>query len=436
MGDEAGTHLLVEPVEPLAARTEYVLHVDESLRDVVGGTLGVTLSVPFVTGDDADAGVDSLRIGIRHGATFGMVVDDSLGLAAYAWASGLPTRRTDVTWQSSDASVVRLEPVQPRVGTEFLMGVRAVGEGRAVVRASAAGLTDSMVLDVGPALSATPPAGRLLLGTADGIWAVDVGGGNLVRLTGEGAWPTVSNGGRLAYLVGDTTLRLREVDGTERTLLAAAGDYLLCPHFLPDGEHVLVTQLWEDTERRRWELTLLATSTATTRVLASTDWYFHGNQPFPDWGADEACASVSPDGRWVAHVRLPAEGWSSTWIMDLEGGDARRLLDGYWPRAWSPDGALLTAVRVDPSFPALRPALAIARTTDGAIVGGDAEFRYPGPHAWAPDGLGFVYVEYLRGVVYRSALGGTTTLPVGGVPAEVRSAGFLPPSASAALEGR
>jgi hypothetical protein len=123
--------------------------------------------------------------------------------------------------------------------------------------------------------------------------------------------------------------------------------------------------------------------------------------------------------------------------MDLEGRDARRLVEGYWPGAWSPDGALLTATRVDPSFPALRPPLAIVRTTDGAIVGGDAEFRYPGPHAWAPDGLGLVYVEYSRGiVVYRSALGGSETLDVGAVPAPVHSAGFVPPSAAAALGGR
>ncbi|MBN2408902.1 MAG: PD40 domain-containing protein [Candidatus Aminicenantes bacterium] len=50
----------------------------------------------------------------------------------------------------------------------------------------------------------------------------------------------------------------------------------------------------------------------------------------------------SPDGRWIAYVSTEADGKGDIWIMDLDGGEPRRLTLNsdaydYFP-SWSPDG--------------------------------------------------------------------------------------------------
>jgi Tol biopolymer transport system component len=66
--------------------------------------------------------------------------------------------------------------------------------------------------------------------------------------------------------------------------------------------------------------------------------------PIAPSAANDETPSVSPDGRQVAFVS-DRGGVRDVYVMDLDGGNTRRLTDGLRARgaAWSPDGRSLVS---------------------------------------------------------------------------------------------
>ncbi|HEX5818732.1 MAG TPA: Ig-like domain-containing protein [Gemmatimonadales bacterium] len=278
------------------------------------------------------------------------------------------------------------------------------------------------------------PAGRLVFQSADGIWAVDTDGRNLLRLTESGRFPTVAGDGRLAFVDGHD-LRLRDTDGSMRAVFEGGDAWLWCPVFVNDGNRIVVARFWESDVSRRSELLVLSLESGETRTLVSKDWYPHGNQPASIWGADEVCGHPSPDGTLVAYVG--GDG-NDTWVIGIDGTGARQVADGYGAGPWSPDGSTLALVRWHPYDLARRPPSALVRVTDGRIIAGYSDFVYPGAHAWAPNGDGVVLPWGAGAIGFLSTKGALAAYTVRPFPIAVSftNVGYVPPSAARALGGQ
>ncbi|MGH2534531.1 MAG: prolyl oligopeptidase family serine peptidase [Thermomicrobiales bacterium] len=100
----------------------------------------------------------------------------------------------------------------------------------------------------------------------------------------------------------------------------------------------------------------------------------------------------SPDGRWIAYAGNDREATDQDVILrDATTGELKRVLAGdgsFFPIAWSPDAAFLTAVE---PLSNTRYHLHLISVADGAarrLTADDADAQfYPGP--WASDGSGF-----------------------------------------------
>ncbi len=92
----------------------------------------------------------------------------------------------------------------------------------------------------------------------------------------------------------------------------------------------------------------------------------------------------SPDGRWIAYAaRATAEEGSYTVLVDTTGITATRVIQGFVPRAWSPDGRLLAGSTCNTS----NCGLVVADAFSGQIVPMDLGERGGFQDvAWSPGG--------------------------------------------------
>jgi Tol biopolymer transport system component len=224
----------------------------------------------------------------------------------------------------------------------------------------------------------TPDGRHLVLssnrGGATNLWSVPVGGGAPVRLTtgpGPDVSPSVAADGAVAFLNSRWRNALMVVDlerGQSRTVLTHS-PYLWAPTMSPDGALIAFSR---GETGGLWHIWTVPSQGGDARQLTfgdkgeiyprftpdgSTVVYHTWGDPHriwkvalaggppaavtPEGAPDEAWADVSPDGRWLAFVRVEA-GVERTHIAPIGGGASRLLTTtpATTPR-WSPDGARL-----------------------------------------------------------------------------------------------
>jgi dipeptidyl aminopeptidase/acylaminoacyl peptidase len=109
-------------------------------------------------------------------------------------------------------------------------------------------------------------------------------------------------------------------------------------------------------------------------------------------GSGEEPVAVSPDGRQLLFIRTEAP--RELWIVSVEGGEPRKLVDDYVEEAaFSPDGRSVAYVRIEEREGRVVPVWIVVPLEGGAPT---ASLRTP-PRSryarWLPDGSGFSFID-------------------------------------------
>jgi len=223
------------------------------------------------------------------------------------------------------------------------------------------------------------PDGRSVIlssnrGGATNLWSVPLAGGAPLQLTtgpGPDESPSIGSDGALTFLNSRwrTALVVRDIDrGQSRTLLTHS-PYVWAPAVSPDGTLIAFSRAETG---GLWHIWVVPVDGGVARQVTSGDageiyprftpdgsaLVYHtwgtphriwtialaGGPPTavtPERAPDEAWADVSPDGRWLAFVRV-VKGVEYAYLAPFSGGAARQLTSkpATTPR-WSPDGTRL-----------------------------------------------------------------------------------------------
>lgn len=108
-------------------------------------------------------------------------------------------------------------------------------------------------------------------------------------------------------------------------------------------------------------------------------------------------ARISPNGARVAYVLLEPDsqrpvGWgASLWVVEVDGGEPRRLRDGAQAPRWSPDGRRLAFLsRDEEGGPSMQ--IWTIDTDDGAVARVSDSATGAAAYEWSPDGASIAYV--------------------------------------------
>ena len=173
-----------------------------------------------------------------------------------------------------------------------------------------------------------------------------------------------------------------KVDGSEERRLTNSPGLDVFSAWSPDGRRIAFTS---DRNSGNWELYVMNADGAEQIRLTNT----------PE--QDEGVPAWSPDGEKIAYV-VGFFGGPTIHVMNADGSDRRRLVDGNWP-SWSPDGKRL--VYTDFSVGEERLAVMNADGSQQRRLPSSLVRRLTGTAdayeaAWSPDGKRFAYVSALR----------------------------------------
>ena len=154
--------------------------------------------------------------------------------------------------------------------------------------------------------------------------------------------PGIVNNGQ-AYFKGQGDIFLINKDGSaNRNLTRDDSEHSRNPSFSPDGSKIVYDAFVGD------QLHV---------VLIDSDG--SGKHRFDIGDVHAFAPSWSPDGKWLAHMRQDADGYTDLWIMKPDGGNAQNLTKSrqqgrpvidnriqHWQygTSWSPDGEWIAFV--------------------------------------------------------------------------------------------
>ncbi|MGB8022053.1 MAG: hypothetical protein WCF04_12550 [Candidatus Nanopelagicales bacterium] len=163
-----------------------------------------------------------------------------------------------------------------------------------------------------------------------GIWVVDADGSSEpTQLTASGESPDWSpDGTTIAYTEdwGGAIWMVSADGSSEPTQLVSSGG---SPDWSPDGTTIAYVANVASGQEQGGELWVMDADGADPRQLTHL---------LSTQGAEVRSPSWSPVGTQLVLVGVPlVEGAESIWIVDADGGNLRRIADGFAPD-WSPDG--------------------------------------------------------------------------------------------------
>jgi Tol biopolymer transport system component len=147
--------------------------------------------------------------------------------------------------------------------------------------------------------------------------------------------PVAPSAGRIAYTsvtMTDGTLEwsayIAAGDGSSATVVASGPGAAFAPAFSPDGESLAFVAAEQDASSP--ELWIAGSDGSEARPIVTE----------PQVSADSTPA-WAPDGQRIAFI-ASERGGRTVWVVDSDGSDARRILEGSWSQvSWSRDGARL-----------------------------------------------------------------------------------------------
>ena len=217
-------------------------------------------------------------------------------------------------------------------------------------------------------------------------FACGCGGQDAVDSSGS----LVSDEGQIAFTrvtkFNDTDIEsdiyMSKLDGLEQRRLTNSPGLDGFSAWSPDGRRIAFTS---DRNSGNWELYFMNSDGTEQQRLTNTS------------EEDEGVPAWSPDGEKIAYVVDPL-GESTIHVMNADGSNQRRLVDGNWP-SWSPDGERL--VYTDFSVGEERLAVMNAdgsqqRRVPSSLVRHLTGVAAAYEAAWSPDGKRFAYVAAPR----------------------------------------
>jgi TolB protein len=179
----------------------------------------------------------------------------------------------------------------------------------------------------------------------------------------------------------ESDIYISKLDGLEQRRLTNSPGLDGFSAWSPDGRRIVFTS---DRNSGNWELYFMNSDGTEQKRLTNTS-------------EDEDVPAWSPDGKKIAYVVDPL-GEPTIHVMNADGSNQRRLVDGSWP-SWSPDGERLAytdfsvgeerlAVMNADGSQQRRVPISLVRHLTGAAAAYEA--------AWSPDGKRFAYVAAPR----------------------------------------
>jgi Tol biopolymer transport system component len=269
------------------------------------------------------------------------------------------------------------------------------------------------------------PTPEPLFELGQGIYLVDVGGGEVARMPrsvtsirGAGRYDVSPDGTRLLFegLDPDGTAQVfvADVDGAGVRQLTDDPDGAYLGGWSPDGRELVYIGAWRDGESNMDEEVVLVVMNPDTEQARSVITGGAGNLQRPHF---------SPDGQSILFTRRPSDP-PDLWSVPVEGGKAELFLEERGYASFSPDGtAMVLSVPTYVSsghggfgpFPEIWLARADGSDLrplvqeDASELRGDLFNKNP---QWSPDGRGIVYSDGAVHVV-NVLTGGSTTIAEG-----------------------
>jgi hypothetical protein len=254
------------------------------------------------------------------------------------------------------------------------------------------------------------------LGPPEGEMVVHItrpdGSDTRVVLPGANECPQFSPDGRRLSLGYGTVA----IDGTDLRVFTGQPDgiNLGCSTWSPDGSR-LATEGWNDSNRDVNGIFLVDADDGTGATRLTTNGQ----------GGNDMPGDFSPDGRHLAFVRGQAgEDIGTIWVVDLETGTARQVIDDRvaYGVSWSPDGQWLVAGRALVPFTETR--FIVLRPDGSALrnIGLLPEHNWANAPSFSPDGTRLVFDMAVgtseNADVYTMRLDGTDLVQVTDTPSD------------------
>jgi Tol biopolymer transport system component len=234
----------------------------------------------------------------------------------------------------------------------------------------------------------------------------------------------------------DGDIWVADADGTHARPLVTGAHYQWIPHWSPDGVWIVYT---DDPPGGPWMASgppveggpgligpgFLFGRPAQVRQYAHI-WRIRADgtgapEQITDVEADDRAATYSPDGTKLAFDST-RDGTTRVWVMDVDGGSARRLTSGAddWGATWSPDGTRIAYYSwsgVEEPGSSQLWIIAADGTSPRQLTSGLAPVREP---SWSPDGsrIAFIAAEDDIQSIWSIATDGTDPRKLTGGPRE------------------
>jgi Tol biopolymer transport system component len=193
-----------------------------------------------------------------------------------------------------------------------------------------------------------------------------------------------TSAGKLLQQDGSYHIYVTGADGSNRVRVLEDNRVAFGPRSCGSGDLVIVSRVLENNAPNLWRLNM---ATGETKQLT--------------FGKDEQIGSCAPDGKWMVYSGpAPADNAYHIYKVSTEGGNAIELAKGRVSEpAVSPDGTFVAYIRVDGQGASAKSKFVLQKLEGGPSV---QEIEVPSAFTrlqlgWTPDGHALTYVHNTTG---------------------------------------